>query len=109
VDILIIGGTRNLGHLSALELLRVGHRVTVFNRGQPLDQLPSDVRRLHGDRSNPAQLAKALMGWSFDVVVDTTLYHGSDAQTITRLLDGRVGHYVFISTGQVYLVRRDVQ
>jgi nucleoside-diphosphate-sugar epimerase len=109
VDILIIGGTRNLGHLLTLELLWAGHRVTVFNRGQTLDQLPNDVRRLHGDRHDPAQLAQALMGQSFDVVVDTTLYNGSDAQTITRLLEGCVGHYVFISTGQVYLVRRDVQ
>jgi nucleoside-diphosphate-sugar epimerase len=109
VEILIIGGTRNLGHLLALELLQAGHRVTVFNRGQTPDQLPDDVRRLHGDRSDPAQLAQALVGRSFDVVVDMTLYNGTDAQTITGLLEGRVGHYIFLSTGQVYLVRRDVQ
>jgi hypothetical protein len=29
---------------------------------------------MHGDRSDPAQLAQVLIGWSFDVVVDTTLY-----------------------------------
>jgi nucleoside-diphosphate-sugar epimerase len=109
VDIMIIGGTRDLWRLLALELLQVGHHVTVFNGGQTPDQLPGDVRCLHGDRSNPAQLAQALMGRSFDVVVDTALHKGSDAQAITRLLEGRISHYIFISTGQVYLVRRDVQ
>jgi nucleoside-diphosphate-sugar epimerase len=109
VDIPIIGGTRNLGHLLALEVLRAGHCVMVFNRGQTLDQLPGDVRRLYGDPHDPAQLAQALIGWSFDVVVDTTLYTGPDAQAITGPLQGRVGHCVFISTGQVYLVRCDVQ
>jgi hypothetical protein len=93
----------------ALELLEAGHRVTVFNRGQTSNQLPYDIRHLHGDRHDPAQLAQALMGRSFDVVVDTTLYNGTDAQTITRPLEGRIGHYISISTGQVYLVRRDVQ
>jgi nucleoside-diphosphate-sugar epimerase len=109
VDILIIGGTRNLGHLLTLELLQAGHRVIVFNRGQTPDLLPGDVRRLHGDRRDPAQLAQALNGRSFDVVVDTVLYKGSEAQTITRLLEGSISHYILISTGQVYLVRRDGQ
>jgi NAD(P)-dependent dehydrogenase (short-subunit alcohol dehydrogenase family) len=101
LEILIIGGTRNLGHLLTLELLQAGHRVTVFNRGQTPDELPADVQRLRGDRSDPARLAPALAGRSFDGVVDTTLYNGADAQTITALLDGRVGQYLFLSTGQV--------
>src|SRR5262245_55108973 len=107
VEILIIGGTRNLSRLSALDLLQVGHRVTVFARGQTLDRLPGNVRRLHGDRRDPVQLASALMGWSFNVVVDKTLYSCSDVQTNTRLPEGRVGHYMLISRGQVYLLRRD--
>jgi nucleoside-diphosphate-sugar epimerase len=109
LEILIIGGMRNLGHLLALDLLQARHRVTVFDRGQTPDQLSGEVRRLHGDRSDPAQLAQALVGQSFDIVVDTTLCNGSDAQTITELLERRVSHYIFLSTGQVYLVRRDVQ
>jgi len=38
LDVLIIGGTRNLGHLLSLELLETGHQVTVFNRGQTPDE-----------------------------------------------------------------------
>lgn len=48
-------------------------------------------------------------GRAFDGVVDTTLYNGEDAKAITELLDGSVGHYIFLSTGQVYLVRRDLR
>ena len=105
MQVLIIGGTRNLGHLLSLELLQAGHRVTVFNRGKTPDELPEDIHRLHGDRGDPASLRQAIAGKSFDVVVDTTLYNGPDAQTIVDLLGGAVGHYIFLSTGQVYLVR----
>jgi nucleoside-diphosphate-sugar epimerase len=104
MKILIIGGTRNLGHFLALALLNAGHRVTVFNRGRSRDQLPESVERLRGDRTRPDQLAAALGSRTFDAVVDTTLYKEEDAQAITRLLRDRTGHYIFLSSGQVYLV-----
>lgn len=106
MDFLIIGGTRNLGHLLTLRLLQEGHRVTVCNRCQTPDELPAEVERLRADRSDAASLSLALTGRAFDVVVDTTLYNGPDAQEIAELLQDRVGHYVFLSTGQVYLVRQ---
>lgn len=109
MEVLIIGGTRNLGHLLTLDLLAAGHHVTVFNRGQTLDELPDDVQRLRGDRSDAFSIRGALDDRSFDVVVDTTLYNGADAKMIIDSLDGRVGHYIFVSTGQVYLVREDLQ
>ena len=109
MKLLIIGGTRNIGHLLTLELLRHGHQVTVFNRGTTPDELPTNVQRLNGDRSDPLSLTEALAGKSFDAVVDMALYNGRDAETISRLLNGRVGHCVFISTGQVYLVRENSQ
>jgi nucleoside-diphosphate-sugar epimerase len=105
MDILIIGGTRNLGHLLTLRLLETGHRVTVFNRGQTPDELPPEVTRLRGDRSDPSQLKVALAGRFFDTVVDTTLYTGPDAQRVVEIFADCVGRYVFIGTGQVYLVR----
>jgi nucleoside-diphosphate-sugar epimerase len=108
MNILIIGGTRNLGHFLTLRLLAEGHHVTLLNRGQTPDDLPAGVTRLRADRSDLAQLKQALAGRSFEVVVDTTLYTGPDARNTVDLLAGRVGHYVFISTGQVYLVRRGV-
>ncbi len=107
MQILIIGGTRNIGHFLTLELLRQGHEVSVLNRGKTPDELPAEVQRLQGDRSDPIRLAEVLTAKSFDAVIDMALYNGSDAETIAKLLDGRIGHYVFVSTGQIYLVRQN--
>ena len=106
---LIIGGTRNLGPGIVQALLELGYQVAVFNRGMTAGDLPHEVKRLRGDRGDPAQLRAALGRREFDLVVDTTLYTGPEAQAVVELFAGRVGRYVFISTGQVYLVRLDVQ
>ena len=105
MKILVIGGTRNLGPQLVRELLREGHVVTVLNRGVTPDDLPAEVERLRADRGDAARLGAALAGRSFDGVVDMTLYNGRDAKAVAELLDGKVGRYVLISTGQVYLVR----
>jgi nucleoside-diphosphate-sugar epimerase len=105
MDILVIGGTRNLGHLLVHQLIAQGHRVAVFNRGLTRDELPDEVERLRGDRTKKNQLARALEGKSFDVVIDNALYKQEEAEDAAALLNGRVGHYIFLSSGQVYLVR----
>lgn len=106
--VLLIGGTRNLGPALAAEFLRGGHALTILNRGVTADDLPPEVRRLRADRSDAAALRRALGAESFNLAVDTTLYNGPDARAIASILDGRVGRYVFLSSGQVYLVRGDL-
>ena len=106
---LIIGGTRNLGPSIVQVLLEREYEVSVFNRGRTPDDLPAAVRRLRGDRSDPAQLRAAVAGQDFDVVVDTTLYTGAEAQAAVKLFSGRVGRFIFVSTGQVYLLRPGLQ
>lgn len=107
--ILILGGTRNLGPALVAELLERGHRVAVCNRGLTADDLPAAVERLRADRGDRAQLAAALAGRDFDAVVDTTLYTGPEAAGAVELLAGRTGHYVALSSGQVYLVREGLR
>lgn len=106
--ILIIGGTRNIGHQLVHALIERGHPVTVLNRGITPDDLPEAVERLRADRSNPSALAKALGGRTFDAVIDNALYKGDEAQAIVQLLKGKTGHYLFLSTGQIYLVRENI-
>jgi nucleoside-diphosphate-sugar epimerase len=106
--ILILGGTRNLGHFTALSLLGAGHEVTVLNRGQTTDDLPRDVVRLRADRNDDASMRRALGDSSFDLVLDNTTYTGRDAQQAVDLFSGAAGKYVFISSGQVYLVRENL-
>ncbi len=107
-DILILGGTRNLGHVTALALLEAGHNVTVMNRGITPDDLPEEVSRLRADRADPDQMRHALRGLDFDLVLDTTTYTGADARSAIDVFQGHVGRYVFVSTGQVYLVREGI-
>lgn len=106
---LIIGGTRNLGPSIVRALLQEGHSVTVFNRGQTPDDLPREVKRLHGDRTDRGQLKQALRDGDFDLVIDMTLYAATEAEAVVDLFSGRIGRYIFISTGQVYLVRSGLQ
>lgn len=103
--VLIIGGNRFMGHGLTWRLLAAGHQVTHFNRGSLPDGFGSRIERLRGDRTTLA-FQNQLGSRSFDAVVDFAAFKGSDARGVLSTLAGRVGHYVLISTGQVYLVRR---
>ncbi len=106
---LVIGGTRNLGPGIVQELVGKGFRVTVFHRGQTAASLPEGVERVLGDRRNEEDLKRAVGGRDFDLVVDTTLYTGPEGELAGRVLADRVGRYVMLSTGQVYLVREGLE
>lgn len=108
-NVLIIGGTRNMGFFLVQQLVQAGHQVTVLNRGVTRVELPEGVHRLHADRTNPQQLERAMLAKSFDVVVDFVLFDSQEARAIVDLLKDRIGHYIMISSGQVYLVREGVE
>jgi nucleoside-diphosphate-sugar epimerase len=104
--VLVVGGTRFLGHELSWRLLAAGHRVTLFNRGTLPDTFGPRVERLRGDRTT-ADFARLLAGREWDAAVDFAAFDGRDGRQAAEVLDGRVGHYVAISTGQVYLVREE--
>jgi nucleoside-diphosphate-sugar epimerase len=87
-----------------LRLLAAGHRVTLFNRGRLQDTLGDRVERLRGDRTTE-DFGRLVGSRSFDAAVDFAAFQGEDGRSAVAALAGRVGHYVVISTGQVYLVR----
>jgi nucleoside-diphosphate-sugar epimerase len=109
MKILIIGGTRNMGHFLTLALIEQGHEVTILNRGITRDDLPATVERLQADRTVASQLEEAVRGRTFDAVVDFVLYSGSEAQVVVDLFHGKTDHYIFVSSGQVYLLRKDIE
>ncbi len=105
MQILLIGGTRFVGYQLAWRLLAADHQVTLLNRGHTPDPFGQRVERLIADRTTP-DFDKVLMGRSFEAVVDFAAYTAADAQqSVATFGNGRAGHYVVISTGQVYLVR----
>ena len=104
MKVLVVGGNRFVGHELAARLLAGGHDVTLFNRGGRPDPFGGRVERLRGDRTGPS-FARLLAGRTFDAAVDFAAFHEADARGAVEVLAGRIGHYVMISTGQVYLVR----
>jgi nucleoside-diphosphate-sugar epimerase len=78
--------------------------VTLLSRGRLPDPFGERVERLRADRTTD-EFDRALAGRSFDAAVDFAGFVAPDLERAVRVLQGRVGHYVFISTGQVYLVR----
>ena len=107
--ILIIGGTRNMGHFLSRRLVEAGYDLTLLNRGITRDDLPASIHRLHVDRTNHRQMRRALLGKRFDVVVDFVLYNGDETRTVIELFRDNIEHYIALSSGQVYLVREGLK
>ena len=105
MKVLVVGGTRFMGRELTWRLLAGGHQVTLLNRGSHPDGFGARVERLLGDRT--ADFARLVSGRAFDAAVDFAAFQGADARGVVEALRGRLGHYVLISTGQVYLVRAD--
>jgi len=98
-SILILGGTGFLGpHVVEAALAR-GHTLTLFNRGKTNPKLFPDLEKLHGDRDGHLE---ALVGRTWDAVVDTSGYVPRIVKASADLLAPSVGHYVFVSTISVY-------
>src|SRR5215471_16900804 len=109
MNALVIGGTRNLGPSIVENLAAMGFQTAVFHRGITPATFGREIERLYGDRGDEVQLRAAIGSRDFDVVVDMTLYTGPEAEIAVRVLGGRVGRYIALSTGQVYLVRTGPQ
>ena len=98
--VLLLGGTRFVGRLLAWRLVAQGHHVTLFHRGTRVVPFADRVETLLGDRAAGA-LRTLLAHRSFDATVDFGAYVPGDLE----LPWNNLGHYVLVSTGQVYLVR----
>lgn len=97
--LLMLGGTEFVGRAVTEEALGRGWEVTVFNRGR--HEPAPGARALHGDRLAADGLS-ALEKGEWDVVVDTWSGAPTAVRDAARLLAGRAGHYVYVSTCSVY-------
>jgi len=104
--VLVLGGTRFVGRHIVEALLSAGHEVTVLTRGQSVDELPSTVERLQGDREQGAAGLQALSGRTWDACIDVSGYLPSAVRASAELLATSVKRYVFISTVSVYAEQR---
>jgi nucleoside-diphosphate-sugar epimerase len=108
VHVLVVGGTRFMGALTVWRLLARGERVTLMTRGLAKDDFGDHVERLVADRTSD-DFAARLAGRRFDAVIDFIAFDGRDVRGVIDALGARAGHYVLVSSGQVYLVREGVR
>ena len=97
--VLMLGGTSLTGPYAVRRLHALGHRVTVFHRGEHEAELPVGVRHLHGDLAHPP---RELLHPAPDVVVDMWAMTEADAQSFVDTFRGVAGRAVVISSGDVY-------
>ena len=100
--ILVMGGTRFIGVYLTRLLVEQGHEVVLFNRGNKPVPAPG-VRQIHGDRTNADDLKEKLAGKEFDAVFDNNGRELSDTQPLAEIFNGRVQHFIYMSSAGVYL------
>ena len=104
MKVLVIGGNRFVGRDLVWRFLAAGYDTTTFNRGRLRDPFGTRIHRLVGDRTT-GDFERLLARGEWDAVVDFAAFEEADTRRAAETLQGRIGHYVMISTGQVYLVR----
>jgi nucleoside-diphosphate-sugar epimerase len=97
MKVLVIGGTGYIGTHTVQELVRHGHDVAVFARGQSESRLPTEVQFIRGDRHQPTDVA-SLSANRFDAIVDINAYTREETQTFINAFDGRVARFVHLSS-----------
>src|SRR3954468_4373148 len=92
--ILVRGGPAFLGRHVVEAALARGHDVTVYSRGIH-GQVSAGAEHVKGDRAD----VSPLKGRAWDAAIDTSGYEPGNVEASARL---DIGHYVFVSTCNVY-------
>ena len=100
--VLYIGGTGAISASCVAASVRLGHEVTVLNRGRTGTRpTPPGVASVTADLAGPGAL-EAVAAQGFDVVVDFLCFTAEDAARAVAVWGGRTRQYVFISSASVY-------
>ena len=100
--ILMMGGTRFIGVYLTKVLVEQGHEVVLFNRGNH-DAPVAGVQQIQGDRKDASQLKEKLSTESFDAIFDNNGRELSDTQPLVEIFNGKLKHFVYVSSAGVYL------
>lgn len=99
--LLVLGGTRFVGHAVVSAAIGLGWEVATFNRGLSGGDV-AGVRVLRGDRTQAADLAMLSAAGPWDAIIDTSGYVPHEVLASCRCLEPVAARYVFMSTVSVY-------
>jgi 2'-hydroxyisoflavone reductase len=99
--LLILGGTWFLGRTLAEVAVAKGWDVTTFSRGLHGHDA-AGASAVRGRRESPDDMARLADSGRWDAVVDTSGYTPEAVELAARMLRGRAGQYVLISTVNAY-------
>lgn len=97
--ILVVGGTRFIGRLFVEAALGRGHEVTLLHRGASGEDLFPQAEHRHADRDGDLSV---LAGGRWDATVDISAYFPRQVRSLAAALDGRGGHYTYVSSISAY-------
>ncbi len=100
--ILIMGGTRFIGVSLTKELVKKGHEVVLFNRGNKPAPIEG-IKQIHGDRKDATQLKEKLASENFEAIFDNNGRELSDTQPLIEIFKDQLKHFVYVSSAGVYL------
>ncbi|MFZ9863161.1 MAG: NAD-dependent epimerase/dehydratase family protein [Ilumatobacteraceae bacterium] len=103
---LVLGGSVFVGRRLVERLVTGGHQVAVLNRGVTPTALPDGVEHLVADRTDMDAMSRVLSGRQWDAIFDVSGFvmvaGGGDIAGLLDLVDGLVGHYVYVSSIMAY-------
>lgn len=103
---LVLGGSVFVGRRLVERLVTEGHQVAVLNRGVTPTALPAGVEHLVADRTDMEAMSRVLAGREWDAILDVSGFvmvaGGGDIAGLLDLVDGSVGHYVYVSSIMAY-------
>ncbi|HZZ43344.1 MAG TPA: NAD-dependent epimerase/dehydratase family protein [Tepidisphaeraceae bacterium] len=110
--ILIIGGTRLSGPFLVRQLSGMGHAVTIFHRGNHLENVPTGVRQIIApkesgegpDRYHLRAFAEGFRALGADVVIHMIAFTREDAEVFVEVFRGIAGRAVVAGSSDVYRV-----
>jgi len=103
VKILILGGTGLISTSITRQLVERGENVIHFNRGKTPQRFDGIVQTIQGDRNNFSQFENLVQEYgNYDCVIDMICFNREQAESSLRAFRGKLGHYIFCSTVNVY-------
>ena len=101
MKVLFIGGTGIISTACTQLALARGFTLSVLNRGQRQNAVPSGVRHIAADINDP-KAAAALGDQRWDAVVDFIAFTPAEIEQRIALFRGRTAQYIFISSASAY-------